>query len=53
MKRFSPRISPRATTSLLDVVGIALIVATAAVIYWPAALALAGIGCLAISWRVS
>ena len=40
-------------TTILDVVGAALIVAGIALVFVPAALAVAGLACLAISWRAS
>lgn len=40
-------------TTVLDVVGAALIVAGIALVFVPAALAVAGLALLAISWRAS
>ena len=38
-------------STVLDVLGAALIVAGVAFVFWPAALIVAGIGLLAVSWR--
>lgn len=38
-------------TTVLDVLGAVLIVASVAVVFWPAALAVAGLFCLVASWR--
>lgn len=40
-------------TTVLDVLGAVLVVAGVALVYVPAALAVAGVACLAISWRGS
>lgn len=40
-------------TTVLDVLGAALIVTAVALVYVPAALAVAGAACLLISWRAS
>lgn len=40
-------------TTLLDLLGIALIVAFAALVWWPAALLIAGIACLFVSWQLT
>lgn len=40
-------------TTLLDVVGAALIVGGAVLIFWPAALVVAGVGALAVSRRLT
>ena len=40
-------------TTVLDVAGAALIVTGIALVFVPAALAVAGVACLAISWRAS
>lgn len=40
-------------TTVLDVLGAALIVAGVAFVFWPAALIVAGIALLAVSWRAS
>lgn len=40
-------------TTILDVLGAGLIVTGIALVYVPAALAVAGLACLAISWRAS
>ena len=39
-------------TTVLDLLGVALLVAFAALLWWPAALAVAGVACLAASWRL-
>jgi hypothetical protein len=39
-------------TTVLDVLAAALIVAGVAFIFWPAALVVAGLSLLAISWRL-
>jgi hypothetical protein len=39
--------------TVLELLGVVLIVAAVALVYVPAALAVAGIACLAISWRAS
>lgn len=39
--------------TVLELLGVALIVTAVALVYVPAALAVAGIACLAISWRAS
>jgi hypothetical protein len=38
-------------TTVLDIAGAALIVASVAIVFWPAALAVAGLFCLVASWR--
>ncbi|MHA7275358.1 hypothetical protein ACX80O_02325 [Arthrobacter sp. Hz1] len=40
-------------TTILDLLGVALIVAGFVLIYVPAAFLVAGVGCLAVSWRVA
>lgn len=40
-------------TTALDVVGSVLVVVGVALIYWPAAVILAGIGVLIMSWRLT
>ncbi len=40
-------------TTVLDLLGVALLVAFAALLWWPAALAVAGVACLAASWRLT
>jgi hypothetical protein len=40
-------------TTVLDLLGVALLVAFAALLWWPAALAVAGVACLAVSWRLT
>lgn len=40
-------------TTVLDVLGVALLIAFAAIVWWPAALPVAGVACLAASWRLS
>jgi hypothetical protein len=44
---------PAWLTTILDLLGAALIVAGIAMVFVPAALAVAGLACLAISWRAS
>lgn len=39
--------------TLLELAGVLLIVAFAAVVWWPAALAVAGVACLAAAWAIS
>lgn len=41
------------TTTVLDVAGLTLILAFAAVVWWPSALLVAGVALLVISWRAS
>lgn len=43
----------RVLTTVLDLLGVALLVAFAALLWWPAALAVAGVACLAASWRLT
>lgn len=45
--------SRRILTTTLDVIGLVLLVAAAAIIWWPSALAVAGFALLAVSWRQS
>jgi len=40
-------------TTVLDVAGVALVCGGVAAVFWPAALVLAGVACLLISWRVA
>ena len=40
-------------TTLLDLLGIALIVTFAALVWWPAAFLVAGAACLLLSWRLT
>lgn len=40
-------------TTVLDLAGVALLVAFAAIVWWPAALAAAGVACLVLSWRLT
>ncbi len=40
-------------TTLLDLLGIALIVAFAALVWWPSAFLVAGAACLLLSWRLA
>lgn len=40
-------------TTVLDVLGVGLLVAFAALVWWPAALVVAGVACLLVSWRMS
>ncbi|MHA7292617.1 hypothetical protein [Arthrobacter sp. HLT1-21] len=40
-------------TTILDLLGVTLIVAGVVLIYVPAAFLVAGAGCLAVSWRVA
>lgn len=40
-------------TTVLDILGALLLIAFAAVLFWPAALAVAGVLCLVASWRLS
>ncbi len=40
-------------TTILDLLGVALLVAFAALLWWPAAFAVAGCACLAASWRLT
>ncbi|WP_202129076.1 hypothetical protein [Pseudarthrobacter sp. ATCC 49987] len=44
---------PAWLTTVLDLLGAALIVAGIAMVFVPAAFAVAGAACLAISWRAS
>lgn len=44
---------PAWLTTLFDLLGAALIVAAVALVYVPAALAVAGLGCLAVSWKAA
>lgn len=41
------------STTVLDIAGVLLLVAFAAVVWWPAALAVAGVACLAASWKAA
>lgn len=41
------------STTLLELVGVLLIVGFAAVVWWPSALLVAGLACLAASWSLT
>lgn len=43
----------RVVTTVLDLAGAALVVAGVAVVWWPAALVVGGVGCLVASWRLA
>lgn len=43
----------RRVTTLMDVLGVALIVAGVAVVFWPAALVVAGVAVLVASWQAA
>ena len=45
--------SKQTRTTLLELVGVLLIVAFAAVVWWPSALLVAGLACLAASWSLT
>jgi hypothetical protein len=47
------QLSPDALTTLLEIAGVLLICGGVAAIYWPAAMILAGVGALAVSWRLT
>ncbi len=49
----STDLEAKVLTTLLDLLGIALLVAFAALVWWPAALLVAGIACLLLSWRLT
>lgn len=43
----------RRVTTLMDVLGVGLIVAGVAVVFWPAALVVAGVAVLVASWQAA
>lgn len=45
-----PKLSREAVTTVLDILGVLLILAGVAAIFWPAALILAGLAALVVSW---